>query len=73
MPSETTQNIIGYRAGALASELQLTGEMKPYFDRALAAGVHHNRIRELDLELHNNVAEFQSALGNEIKKIKGIS
>ena len=73
MPGQTTQTIVSYRAGALTNELKLSSEMKPFLERTLGAGVHHDRIREIDLELHNNITEFQNALGNEIRKIKGIS
>ena len=73
MPGQTTQTIVSYRAGSLTTELKLSSEMKPFLERALGAGVHHDRIREVDLELHNNITEFQNALGNEIRKIKGIS
>ena len=74
MPGQTTQHIVSYRAGALASELKLSNEMKPFLERALGAGLNHDRIREMDfLGLHDNITEFQNALGNEIGKIKGIS
>jgi len=53
--------------------LKLPGEVKPFFDRALAAGVNHERIREFDVKFHNNLNEFQNAIGNEIRKIKGTS
>jgi len=73
MPAQTTQSIISYRAGALANELQLSSEMKPFFERAFAAGVHHDKLRDLDVKHHNDFGLFQSAIGDEIRKIKGIS
>ena len=72
MPAQTTQSIVNYRAGALANELQM-GEMRPFFERALTAGIHHDRIRELDAEFHRNLTDFQNAIGDEIRKVKGIS
>ena len=72
-PGQTTQHIVSFRAGALANELELPGEMKSYFDKALAAGVQHNRLRDLDIEFHNNLSGFQNAIGDEIRKSKGIS
>jgi hypothetical protein len=73
MPAQTTQSIVTYRAGALVNELQISSEMKSFFERALAAGVHHDRIRELDVQHHNNLPDFQNAIGDEIRKVKGIS
>lgn len=73
MPGQTGQSIVAYRAGALTSELKLPGEMKPYFDRALAAGVSHETVRKLDAMWHNSLVDFQNAIGDEIRKVKGIS
>lgn len=73
MPQETTQNVMGYRAGALATELKLPGEMKPFFERAFAAGVHHDKLRDLDVMHHTNLVDLQNAIGEEIRKVKGIS
>ena len=73
MPEETSQNIVSYRAGALTNELQLPGEMKPFFERAFTSGVDHNVIRRLDVQHHTNLGDFQNAIGDEIRKVKGIS
>jgi len=73
MPGQTTQTIVSYRAGALASELKLPSEMKPFFDRALAASVHHERLRDLDVIHHSSLVDFQNAIGEEIRKTKGVS
>ena len=73
MPAQTTQSVISYRAGALTNELQLSGEMKPFFERAFAAGMHHSKIRDLDLSYHNDLPGLQNALGEETRKVKGIS
>ncbi|HUH82657.1 MAG TPA: hypothetical protein VLX33_02120, partial [Nitrososphaerales archaeon] len=72
-PGQTTQHIVSFRAGALANELELPGEMKPYFDRALSGGMGHERIRELDVRFHNNLSEFQSVLADEVRRVKGIA
>ena len=73
MPGQTAQNIVSYRAGALTNELQLSNDMKAYFERAMAAGVHHERIRDLDVQFHGSPVDFQNAIGEEIRKVKGIS
>jgi hypothetical protein len=73
MPQETSQNITSYRAGALTNELQLPSEMKPFFERALGGGVDHNRLRDLDVVHHGNLGDFQNSIGEEIRKVKGIS
>jgi len=73
MPAQTTQSVISYRAGALVNELQISGEMKPFFERAFAAGVDHRTIRRFDIAYHHDLAQFQSAIGDEIRKVKGVS
>jgi hypothetical protein len=73
MPAETTQSIVKYRAKALVNELQLSGEMQPFFERALVANVDHDTIRRLDVQHHANPTDFQNAIGDEIRKAKGIS
>ena len=73
MPAQTTQSIVTYRAGALVNELQLSGEMKPFFERAIGAGVSHDDLRELDIKFHSNLVDFQNAVGEEVRKVKGIS
>ena len=73
MPEQTTQSIVSYRAGALVNELQLSGEMKPFFERAMGAGVDHKTVRKMDLLYHNNPADFQNAIGEEVRKVKGLS
>ena len=73
MPQETAQNIVSYRAGALTTELQVPGEMKPFFERAMGAGINHQTIRKMDLLYHNNPADFQNAIGEEVRKVKGLS
>lgn len=73
MPGQTAQTIASYRAGALVNELQISSEMKSFFERALAANVGHDRIRELDVQHHSNLLDFQNAIGDEIRKVKGIS
>ena len=73
MPQETTQGVTSYRAGALTTELKLPTEMKPFFERAFAAGIHHDKIRDFDVKYHNNLVDFQNGVGEEIRKAKGIS
>jgi hypothetical protein len=73
MPAQTTQSIVTYRAGALVNELQISGEMKPFFERAFAAGVDHKTIRKFDVAYHHDLAQFQSVIGDEIRKVKGVS
>jgi hypothetical protein len=73
MPQETSQNIISYRADALTTELKLPIEMKPFLERGLGAGVDHSRLRDLDVMHHGTLGDFQNAIGEEIRKVKGIS
>ncbi|MDG7016538.1 MAG: hypothetical protein JRM82_04090, partial [Nitrososphaerota archaeon] len=73
MPEQTTQSVVSYRAGSLVNELQVPSEMKPFFERAFTAGIDHKVIRRLDIQHHSNIADFQSAVGDEIRKVKGIS
>ena len=73
MPQETTQNITSYRAGELTTELQLPGEMKPFLERALGAGVDHGTVRKLDVLWHGSPGDFQRAIGEEVAKVKGLS
>ena len=73
MPGQTTQTIVSYRAGALSNELRLPGEMKPFFERAFAAGLDHQTIRRFDVMYHGDLTDFQNALGEAIRKVKGVS
>jgi len=73
IPGQTAQSIVSYRAGALTSELELPQGMKAHFDRSLAAGVHHDRIRDLDVKFHGDTVDSQNAPGEEIRKAEGIS
>jgi hypothetical protein len=73
MPAETTQGIVSYRASTLTTELKLPTEMKPFIERGLTAGLDHTRIRKLDVLYHNDLAQFQGAIGDETRKVKGLS
>jgi hypothetical protein len=73
MPAETTQGIVSYRASALTTELKLPTEMKPFIERGLSAGLDHTRIRKIDVLYHNDLAQFQGAIGDETRKVKGLS
>ena len=71
MPQETTQNIISYRAGALATELKLPQDMKPHIERALAAKMDHNEIRRFDVQYHGDLTAFKGALDHRVKDLSG--
>ena len=73
IPAQTAQSVISHRAGALVNELQLSSDMKPFFERAFSAGVDHKLIRKLDVMHHLNTVDFQNAIGEEVRKSKGIS
>jgi hypothetical protein len=73
MPAETAQGIVSYRANTLTTELKLPTEMKPFIERGLSAGLDHTRIRKLDVLYHNDLAQFQGAIGDETRKVKGLS
>jgi len=73
MPGETTKSVVAYRARSLVSELQISDEMKPFFERALGVGIGHATIRKMDLLYHNNTLDFQNAIGEDVRRVKGLS
>ena len=73
MPGQTTQTIVSYRAGALDERVE-TIQRNEALLREGPCGRRTSRENQRgDFELHNNITEFQNALGNEIRKTKGIS
>lgn len=66
MPAQTTQSIVAHRGGMLASELKLPSEMRTLIGRALGVGVHHDRIRALDIQHHNDLDRLQDAIRSEV-------
>jgi hypothetical protein len=72
MPGQTIQSIIVHRAGTLTTELKLPEEMKGIIGRALGVKVHHDEIRALDVQFHDNLRFFRSELETRIKHKLGL-
>ncbi|MBI3859300.1 MAG: hypothetical protein HY296_03540 [Thaumarchaeota archaeon] len=70
MPAQTSQSIVTYRGGMLATELKLPLEMKGIVGRALGVGVPHEEVRVLDAQYHENLSMFESALRAKIDRLR---
>ncbi|QQG48704.1 MAG: hypothetical protein HY247_08225 [archaeon] len=70
MPAQTSQSIVTYRGGMLATELKLPFEMRGIVGRALGVGVPHEEVRMLDSQYHENMSMFESALRAKIDRLR---